>query len=150
MKTATKSSWSEVAQDLDDRWFLQENMSKKKENKQALKWQSVSSVELLFSTQFKTSFWNFQTSLNNTVKPAKGQGKHKILFCGVFFFFFCTSSSSKKLLLQLKVSANKKVLWAAWSQDFDQLSQLGGDKLCSGLSLLRLRLQRVQGAEDLA
>lgn len=84
MKTATKSSWSKVTQDLYGRWFVQgENEAKKETNKHRNGILSAArscyippNLRLTISTFFYFS--------SNAVRPAGDGGKHTYLFCSEF------------------------------------------------------------------
>lgn len=83
----------------------------------------------------------FKLFLKNPVKPAGDQGKHKILFCGQF--------SSQDLLKTIRTTL-VFLVGAAWSQCFDQLSQLNRNKLCSGPASTKAETVESQWTEDSA
>lgn len=150
MKTATKSSWSKVAQDLCGRWFAREDEEREKAAKEETNKHGNGSLSPVSSSCFLPNLrlpisQIFQTfPPKNAVKPTGDEGKPEISFCGEF-----SHTTFKKNIEITRVSANrkkkiKKELGAAWSHSFDQLSQLNSDKLCSGLSVERLRRQRVR------
>lgn len=151
MKTATKSSWSKVAQDLYGRWFVQEYVQREKAAKKETNKHKNGSLSPVSSSYFLpnlrltiSKFSNFSSKMLSNLQETR----ENIRSCSVEIF--CTLPKSiETTQVFLSKKKKKKVLGDAWSRCFDQFSQLDGDKLCSGLSLQRLRRQS-QGTEDSA
>jgi len=105
-------------------------------------------------------FQIFKLFLKNAVKPAGDQGEQNrrsllLPFFSLSFYFFAryhpktTETTQVCLWVKEKEGKKPKNCWELLDLSFDQLSQLNGNKLCSGLSLQRLRRQRVEAQRTL-